>query len=452
MPKNLTALVAGLVMLATAPDAAAQHASSSILFYTHPAREWNQALPLGNGRLGAMVFGNVAAERIQLNENTLWMGGPRDTNNPDALTHLADVRRLLFAGMPVEAYAVAEKYSMGQPFRLESYQSLGDLRMTFEHEGTPTDYRFELDIDTAVARLSYRIDDVRYTREVFVSHPAQAIVVRISADASEKITVSTWIDRPQDATTQIVSNDRLNLVGGLGGGTGMAFLASVKVVADGGRLDAYPERISAERANAVTILVAAATNFRGGDYRAAVEQALSAAVATPYQKLKGDHIADHQQFFRRVGLSLGTARPDFLAALPTDERLEKVKGGGVDLGLEALYFQFGRYLLIASSRPGGLPANLQGLWNDSMFPPWDSDYHLNINLQMNYWPAEVTNLAELHQPLFDYLESLREPVARPRACTTARGGLSRTTSATSGDLRRPAIGRARGCGLWAPRG
>ena len=409
MPKNLTALVAGLVMLATAPDAAAQHASSSILFYTHPAREWNQALPLGNGRLGAMVFGNVAGERIQLNENTLWMGGPRDTNNPDALKHLADVRRLLFAGMPVEAYAVAEKYSMGQPFRLESYQSLGDLRMTFEHEGTPTDYRFELDIDTAVARLSYRIDDVRYTREVFVSHPAQAIVVRISADASEKITVSTWIDRPQDATTQIASSDRLNLVGGLGGGTGMAFLASVKVVADGGRLEAYPERISAERANAVTILVAAATNVRGRDYRAAVEQALSAAVATPYQKLKGDHIADHQQFFRRVGLSLGTARPDFLAALPTDERLEKVKGGAVDLGLEALYFQFGRYLLIASSRPGGLPANLQGLWNDSMFPPWDSDYHLNINLQMNYWPAEVTNLAELHQPLFDYLESLREP-------------------------------------------
>ncbi len=409
MPKNLTALVAGLVMLATAPDAAAQHASSSILFYTHPAREWNQALPLGNGRLGAMVFGNVAGERIQLNENTLWMGGPRDTNNPDALKHLAEVRRLLFAGMPVEAYAVAEKYSMGQPFRLESYQSLGDLRMTFEHEGTPTDYRFELDIDTAVARLSYRIDDVRYTREVFVSHPAQAIVVRISADAPEKITVSTWIDRPQDATTQIVSNDRLNLVGGLGGGKGMAFLASVKVVADGGRLEAYPERISAERANAVTIVVAAATNFRGRDHRAAVEQALTAAAATPYQKLKGDHIADHQQLFRRAGLSLGAARPDFLAALPTDERLEKVKNGAVDLGLEALYFQFGRYLLIASSRPGGLPANLQGLWNDSMFPPWDSDYHLNINLQMNYWPAEVTNLAELHQPLFDYLESLREP-------------------------------------------
>ena len=189
----------------------------------------------------------------------------------------------------------------------------------------------------------------------------------------------------------------------------MAFLASVKVIADGGRLEAFPERISAERANAVTIVVAAATNFRGRDHRAAVEQALTAAAATPYQKLKGDHIADHQQLFRRAGLSLGAARPDFLAGLPTDERLEKVKTGAVDLGLEALYFQFGRYLLIASSRPGGLPANLQGLWNDSMFPPWDSDYHLNINLQMNYWPAEVTNLAELHQPLFDYLESLREP-------------------------------------------
>ena len=156
---------------------------SNVLVYTHPAREWNQALPLGNGRLGAMVFGNVNGERIQLNENSLWMGGPRDTNNPDALKHLAEVRRLLFAGLPVEAYAVAEKYSMGRPFRLESYQSLGDLRLTFEHEGTPADYRFELDIDTAIARLSYRLGAVRYTREVFASHPAQAIVMRISADA-----------------------------------------------------------------------------------------------------------------------------------------------------------------------------------------------------------------------------------------------------------------------------
>ena len=394
-------MLAGLV-----PNAYAQQGPSNVLFYTHPAREWNQALPLGNGRLGAMVFGNVNAERIQLNENSLWMGGPRDTNNPDALKHLAEVRRLLFAGLPVEAYAVAEKYSMGRPFRLESYQSLGDLRLTFEHEGTPADYRLELDIDSAVARLTYRLGTVRYTREVFASHPAQAIVMRVSADAPGKITVSTWIDRPQDATTEVAGNDRLNLVGALAGGKGLSFLASVKILADGGRLEAYPERIYAENANAVTLIVAAATSYRGNDHRASVERALSTASATPYEKLKSDHVADHQKLFRRVALQLGN-HP--LVSTPTDERLERVKKGETDLGLEALYFQFGRYLLIASSRPGGLPANLQGLWNDSMFPPWDSDYHLNINLQMNYWPAEVTNLAELHQPLFDYLESLREP-------------------------------------------
>jgi alpha-L-fucosidase 2 len=394
--------------------AGAQERAPNVLFYTHPAREWNQALPLGNGRLGAMVFGNVAGERIQLNENSLWMGGPRDTNNPDAIEHLAEVRRLLFAGMPIEAYAVAEKYSMGSPFRLESYQSLGDLRLAFEHEGTPTDYRLELDIDSAIARLTYRIGTVQYTREVFASHPAQAIVMRIIADAPAKITVSTWIDRPQDATTVVAGDDRLNLVGALAGGKGLSFLASVKILADGGTLDAYPERIYAANANAITLIVAAGTSYRGHDHRASVERALSAAAAMPYARLKSDHIADHQRLFRRVALQLGNheaakARSVELGSMPTDERLERVKKGETDLGLEALYFQFGRYLLIASSRPGGLPANLQGLWNDSMFPPWDSDYHLNINLQMNYWPAEVTNLPELHQPLFDYLESLREP-------------------------------------------
>ena len=414
-------LFVSLSVLGVPVPAAAQARVENILFYTHPAREWNQALPLGNGRLGAMVFGNVNGERIQLNEHSLWMGGPRDTNNPDALKHLPEVRRLLFAGLPVEAYAVAEKYSMGRPFRLESYQTLGDLRLTFEHDGAPSDYRLELDIDSAIARLTYRFGNVRYTREVFASHPAQAIVMRISADAPAKITVSTWIDRQQDATTEVASDDRLNLVGALGGGKGLSFLASVKILADGGTQDAYPERIYIQHANAVTVIVAAATSYRGNDHRASVERAIAAAVATPYDKLKSDHVADHQTLFRRVSLRLGK-HEDSLGLTPTDERLERVKNGETDLGLEALYFQFGRYLLIASSRPGGLPANLQGLWNDSMFPPWDSDYHLNINLQMNYWPAEVTNLAELHQPLFDYLESLREPGRKTARVHYGAGG------------------------------
>ena len=404
-------------------DAVAQQSPRQVLFYHHPAREWNQAFPLGNGRLGAMVFGNVNAERIQLNENTLWMGGPRDTNNPDALKHLAEVRRLLFAGLPVEAYAVAEKYSMGRPFRLESYQTLGDLRLTFDHEGTPTDYRFELDIDSAIARLTYRLGGVLYTREVFASHPAQAIVVRLTADAPGKLNVSTWIDRQQDATTEVVGTDRLDLVGALAGGKGLSFLASVRILAEGGRVEPFPERILAEKANAITIVVAAATNYRGVDHRGTVERAMSAATKTPYDRLKADHVADHQRLFRRVNLALRSAdHSDPLTAMPTDDRLDRVKSGETDLGLEALYFQFGRYLLIASSRPGGLPANLQGLWNDSMFPPWDADYHLNINVQMNYWPAEVTNLAELHQPLFDYLKSLREPGRKTARIHYGAGG------------------------------
>ena len=252
--------------------------------------------------------------------------------------------------------------------------------------------------------------------------------MRLTADAPGKIAVSTWIDRQQDAVTHVVGHDRLNLVGALGGGKGLSFLAAVKILAEGGRLDPFPERIVAENVDAMTIVVAAATSYRGLDHRAAVENALSAAAAIPYERLKADHVADHQRLFRRVTLALGSPHhPDAVDAMPTDERLDRVKRGEKDLGLDALYFHFGRYLLIASSRPGGLPANLQGLWNDSMFPPWNSDYHLNINLQMNYWPAEVTNLAELHQPLFDYVESLREPGPQDREDPLRRRRLRRAS-------------------------
>jgi alpha-L-fucosidase 2 len=378
------------------------------LWYTHPAPQWDHALPLGNGRLGAMVFGQVNRERIQLNENTLWMGGARERDNPGALAALPEVRRLLFAGQPNEAARLAEKRLMGTPSRLLPYQTLGDLRLSFDHDGDVSGYRLELDIDNAITRLTYRVNDVTFTREVFVSHPAQAIVVRVTANKPGQVSMSTWIDRTQDATTQVVGDNRLNLVGALGGGKGLAFKAALMVIPTGGRLDAFPERILAEGADAVTVIVTAATSYRGADPEAASRH-LAAAAATPYDRLKADHVGDYQHFFRRVTLRLGSGGADPHASLPTDERLERVKRGEIDLGLEALYFQFGRYLLIASSRPGNLPANLQGLWNDSMSPPWNSDYHLNINLQMNYWPAEVTNLAELHEPLFAYLESLREP-------------------------------------------
>jgi alpha-L-fucosidase 2 len=373
------------------------------------ASQWDHAFPLGDGRMGAMVFGTVNRERIQLNEETLWMGGSRETDNPDARAALPEVRRLLFDGKPVEAYALAERKLMGKPWRLESYQSLADLRLSFDHEGQITNYERSLDLDTGVARVSYRVDGVRYTREVFASHPDQVIVIRLTADRAGAITFGSWIDRQQDARTEIVGNDRLNLIGELAGGKGLSFLASAKLTPEGGSLEMFPERILVTGANAATIVVAGGTSFKGHNPAPQVERDLAAAAAKSYSQLLETHRADHQRLFRRVALRLGPAPQPHASSLPTDARLAVVARGGSDAGLDALYFQFGRYLLIASSRPGDLPANLQGLWNDSMSPPWDSDYHLNINLQMNYWPAEVTNLAELHEPLFAFLESLREP-------------------------------------------
>lgn len=380
------------------------------------ASQWDHAFPVGNGRLGAMIFGTVNRERIQLNDETLWMGSPRQTDNPDARANLAEVRRLLFAGQPREAYALAERTLMGKPWRLESYQSLADLRINFDHEGTITEYRRELDLDAAVARVTYRVDGVRYTREVFASHPDQAIVVRLTVDRPGALSFGAWIDRQQDARTEIVGNDRLNLIGQLEGGKGLSFLASAMVMAEGGTRETFPERIFVDGATAATIVVTAGTSFAGNVPNQQVERYLATAASKSFAQLLSAHTTDHQRFFRRVRLRLGPAvatnevrvvgEPPLL---PTDERLERVKRGESDPALDALYFQFGRYLLIASSRPGDLPANLQGLWNDSMSPPWDADYHLNINLQMNYWPAEVTNLAELHEPLFAFLDSLRAP-------------------------------------------
>ncbi|MGH9382746.1 MAG: glycoside hydrolase family 95 protein [Vicinamibacterales bacterium] len=373
------------------------------------ASQWDHAFPLGNGRMGAMVFGTVNRERIQLNEETLWMGGPRETDNPEARANLPEVRRLLFAGQPVAAYALAERKLMGKPWRLESYQSLADLRLSFDHEGEITDYRRSLDLDSGVARVTYRVGGVRHTREIFASHPDQVVVVRLTVDRPGALQFGSWIDRQQDARTEIVGHDRLNLIGELSGGKGLSFLASARVTQEGGSQETFPERILVTGANAATIVLAAGTSFKGNDPVRQVGRDLTTATSKTYAQLLDAHRADHQRLFRRVALRLGSPTRTHSPSPPTDERLKSVAAGGSDPALDALYFQFGRYLLIACSRPGDLPANLQGLWNDSMSPPWDADYHLNINLQMNYWPAEVTNLAELHEPLFAFLESLGAP-------------------------------------------
>ncbi|HUG54827.1 MAG TPA: glycoside hydrolase N-terminal domain-containing protein, partial [Vicinamibacteria bacterium] len=272
--------------------------------------------------------------------------------------------------------------------------------------------------------------DVRHTREVFVSAPDQVAVVRLTADRPRQVSLSVWIDRPQDATTRVAAADRLDMAGRLACEQGLRFQASVKVVPEGGTLEDYPERIVVDGANAVTVLVAAATSFegiaaryRGEDPALVCDRHLSAALARPYEALRARHVADHRRLFRRAGLRLGSpASASAFASLPTGQRLARVQKGERDPGLDSLYFDFGRYLLIASSRPGDLPANLQGLWNESLKAPWNSDYHLNVNLQMNYWPAEVVNLAETHQPLFDFIESLRDSGRRTARVHYGAGG------------------------------
>ncbi|MBO0861636.1 MAG: glycoside hydrolase family 95 protein [Chloracidobacterium sp.] len=372
-----------------------------MIWSARPAPQWDHATPVGNGRLGAMIFGETGRERIQLNEDTLWSGGPRDTVNVEAVSEIGNVRRLLFAGKPAEALALADQAMMGRPRRLLPYQTLGDLWLTFEGQDAISDYRRELDLTSAIARVNYRAGGLRFSREIFASHPAQVIVVRLSSEQPGRISVTIGLNRERDAATT-ATGDSLIMRGQLDGGSGMKFQSTLKALAEGGSIRAQGDQLIVSKANAVTILLAASTNYRGNDPQATCERQIEQAAAQSYTKLREAHVADYQSLFNRVELELGGP-----SEAPTDERLERLKRGGEDKQLIALYFQFGRYLLISSSRPGDLPANLQGIWADGFRPPWNSDYHLNINLEMNYWPAEVTNLSELHLPLFDLLESLR---------------------------------------------
>jgi alpha-L-fucosidase 2 len=389
----------------TATTQSSLQVGAMTLWHTRAAPQWDHATPVGNGRLGAMIFGDTGHERIQLNEKTLWSGGPRDTVNVEAMSEMGNVRRLLFEGKPREAIELADETMMARPRRLLPYQTLGDLWLTFEGQGAVTDYRRELDLAGAIARVGYRAGGVSFRREIFASHPAEVIVVRLSCEQPGRISVVVGLNRERDAVTT-ASGDSLIMRGQLDGGSGLKFQSMLKALTEGGAVVAQGDQLVISNANAVTLLVAASTNYRGNDPQATCGRQIEQATAQSYAKLREAHVADYQSLFNRVELELGDSGGE-VSQLPTDKRLERVKQGAEDNRLIAQYFQFGRYLLISSSRPGDLPANLQGVWADGFRPPWNSDYHLNINLQMNYWPAETTNLSELHLPLFDLLESLR---------------------------------------------
>jgi alpha-L-fucosidase 2 len=400
---------------------------SVLLWYRQPAGKWVEAMPIGNGRLGAMVFGHIADERIQLNEDTIWSGERRDRMNPAARAAVPEIRRLLFAGKVAEAEALADKDMLAIPRRMPVYQPLGDLLLKFRRQTASEGYRRELDLANGVVRVSYRGGDTNYRREIFASAVDQVIVVRLSADKPGRISFSATLTREADSMTETAAPDRVILSGEAiphekdseERKVGVKFRGEVRVLNEGGSVRVEKEAVVVDSANAVTMLIVAATNFRSPDPAAACRDYLARA-AKPYAQLLQAHSIDHAQIFRRVRLQLGSEPDD--DALPTDVRLKRMQDGGTDLGLIAKYFQFGRYLLMASSRPGTMAANLQGIWNDNLTPSWGSKFTININTEMNYWPAEVCNLSEMHTPLFDLVDAARGPGRRvAQAYYGARG-------------------------------
>jgi alpha-L-fucosidase 2 len=385
------------------------------LWYRQPATEWVEALPVGNGHLGAMVFGGVPEERIQFNESTLWVGEPRDYSHTGASNHLAAIRQLLFDGKQKEAEQLAMKEFMSVPLRQMPYQPFADLRLQFPGQTNVSDYRRELNLDEAVARTSYRIGDVRFERESFSSAPDQVIVTHIAADKRGQVSFSVGFDCPHaNSAVTSPSPNELILSGRMRDKYNneviknpLRFEARLQVRADGGKVTVENGHIQVTGANSAVLVLAAATSFKNfqdvsGDPTKTTAQTFQAMEKKDWPALRTAHVQDHQKLFRRVALTLGT---NDKTQLPTDERLRQAPQNN-DPGLAALVFQYGRYLLITGSRPGGQPANLQGIWNENLAPPWDSKFTCNINTEMNYWPTEVVNLSECHTPLFDALDEL----------------------------------------------
>ncbi len=410
-----------------APPAPEGEKDSSLkLWYEQPAKRWEEALPVGNGRLGAMVFGRIAEERIQLNEESIWAGEHGAyQDRAGAAEHIARARALFFEGKCSEGEAVMQNEVMRSRLNPRSYQTLGDLRLTMagrswaalEAEGGGETYRRELDLSTAIASTRFARGGVLFERAVFSSAPDQVLVVRITADRPGQISLDAAIDRPVGASTAAVGGDGLLLAGRAdheGKRRGVCFAACLRAMPEGGSLAVGDGTLLIRDADAVTFLLAAATDYNRSDPALPVDRdlvqtcssTLAAAAERSYAALRDRAAADHQRLFGRVTLDLGRTGA---ADRPTDVRLEEYKDAADtrDPHLAALYFQYGRYLLICSSRPGCLPANLQGIWNQHVAAPWNSDYHININIQMNYWPAEVTNLAECHEPFFDFVDGVR---------------------------------------------
>lgn len=396
-------------------ESQANTSGSNRLCYRTPAKQWLEALPIGNGRLGGMVFGGVQQERIQLNEGTLWAGGPHDYAHPDAAAALPEIRRLVFAGEWHKAQDLVARRFMSVPLRQMPYQTVGSLLIKFTEPANARDYSRELDLENAIVTTTYSSNGVNYRREYFATVPDQVLVIRFTADRPGQISFDWEFDSPHRGVFgDIDGNLYFTSSPGQLSDYGKRVWFRLETIAriDGGRYgkDREPAVVGA---NSATVLVSLATSYRdyqdvSADSITIAGRYLKRAISKPYEQLKSRHIADYQKLYHRVSLALssGDASADAMAAAkPTDERIAAYKNGK-DPHLAALHFQFGRYLLISCSRPGGQPATLQGLWNDSLTPPWDSKYTININTEMNYWPAGSANLLECYTPLFQMIREL----------------------------------------------
>ncbi len=383
------------------------------LWYDKPAQVWTEALPLGNGRLGAMVYGNPANEQIQLNEETIWAGQPNNNANPEALEWIPKIRQLVFEGKYREAQDMATAHVKSKTNQGMPYQPFGDLRISFPGHTRYENYYRELSLDSARTVVKYTVDGVNYTRETFASFPDQVVITRITADRPGSVTFNAALTSPHPDVMIETEGDEITLSGVSSNHEGLKgkveFQGRVKAVPKGGKVSARDGVISVENADEAVIYTSIATNFNNykditGDEVARSKEYLEKALKKPYADAKKEHVDFYQDQIGTSTLDLG---PDLYADVPTDVRIERFAETH-DNQLVANYYKFGRYLLVSSSQPGGQPANLQGIWNDKMFPSWDSKYTCNINLEMNYWPSEVTNLTHLNDPLFRLIKEVSQ--------------------------------------------
>jgi alpha-L-fucosidase 2 len=402
-----------------------------MIWFDTPATNFTESIPLGNGRLGAMMFGGLNEERIVLNESSVWSGSRQDADRQDAYKVLPEIRKLLLEGKNVQAEALinanftckgpGSSGGTGQG-QYGCYQVLGNLHLTFPNDSQPPveNYRRELNLNDAIARMEFRRAGVTFTREMFASAPDQVVVLHLSADRSREISFEARLDRPERFETSGDGHNGLLMIGqldnGLGGG-GVRYAARVRVLARGGEVSVTGNVLRVRQADAAILIIAAATDYEGfagrqtKDPLAATSDDLNRAAKKSYKSLRQAHLADYHKYFQRVSLNIGP-RNETAAGEPTPQRIKAAQADPGDPGLAALYFNFGRYLLISSSRPGGLPPNLQGIWAEEIQTPWTGDWHLDVNVEMNYWPAEVCNLSDLTQPLFALIDSLQTPGAR----------------------------------------